>query len=128
MKGPRSYVALSVLASCALYFAWTLSRAEHSWIDWTVLALLGLAVLWNVVNLSLRFHRLGGGRSLWHVQRTLLFWIIGILNTALIRPENVGSWRHVVGWIIIILAAVDTVHLARLERAGLRAAEFERPE
>lgn len=128
MKKPKSYVALSVLASCLLYFAWTLGRPERTWIDWVVVALAGLAVLWNVVNLVLRFYRLGGGRSLWHVQRTLLFWVIGIFNTALIRPEEVGSWQHVVGWIMVILAVVDTVHLARLEWAGPSAAGAEKPE
>lgn len=47
----------------------------------------------------------------WEIQRTLLFWIIGLLNTALIRPEQIGSWRSWVGWTFIALASLDTIRL-----------------
>lgn len=116
MKKPRSYVALSLLSSCALGYACTLSRPERTVLDWLVLALLLLAVLWNLVNLGRRLNRAGGGRALWHLQRTLLFWVIGVLNTGLIRPAEIGSWKHVVGWGFVALAALDTFQLHRVEQ------------
>jgi hypothetical protein len=56
----------------------------------------------------------------WHIQRTLLFWIVGAFNTVFIRPEDVGTWKHAVGWLLIVLAAVDTVALAARVVKSLR--------
>jgi hypothetical protein len=121
MKKQTSYVATSLLSSCVLYFAWRLSSSGRGPVDWVVIGLAVLAVLWNLGNLGGRLHRSGGGRSVWHLQRTLLFWIIGIFNTVLVRPEDVGTWRHVVGWVLIVAAALDTYQLHRREQAGQAA-------
>ena len=82
--------------------------------------MVALAVLWNIVQLSLRLYRYGGGRAAWRVQRTVLFWVGGVLNTALLRPENVGGWRNWLGWTILVLAAIDTIALYFLERQILQ--------
>jgi len=116
MKQSRSFVALGLISAGVLYYAWLLSQTSRTWLDWVVIGLAGAAALWSFVGLSIRMYASGGRRSLWHVQRTLLFWIVGFLNTALIRPEHIGTWRNTVGWIMIILAAVDTACLAIKER------------
>ena len=58
----------------------------------------------------------GGGKAVWHVQRTVLFWIIGLMNTVWIRPEDPGTWKNYLGWIVLTLAAADTAYLAYKER------------
>ena len=47
----------------------------------------------------------------WQIQRTLLFWIIGLFNTLLIRPADVGTWKHWLGWLLLALALIDTISL-----------------
>ncbi len=120
MKKPGSYLVNGLLACAVLYFALSLSRSGRGAVDWAVISLVGLAILWNVVNLGRRLYRAGGGRDLWHLQRTLLFWILGIFNTALIRPEEAGSWKNILGWILVVVAAADTVVLYRKERAATK--------
>ena len=51
------------------------------------------------------------GREIWHVQRTLLFWVVGLLNTAFLKPDDVGTWKHWIGWLLIVLAVLDSVAL-----------------
>lgn len=118
MKKPRSYLANAALACAVLYFAQDLSRSGRSWIDWTVMGLIALAILWNLFRLGQRLYRSGGTRDLWHFSRTLGFWIVGAFNTVLIRPEDVGSWKNYVGWGLIALAVLDTVLVARKELAA----------
>lgn len=117
MKKPRSYGVNGLLAGAVLYFAFYLSRSGRGVVDWVVIALIGLAVLWNLFRLGQRLYRSGGGKDLWHLQRTVLFWILGLLNTALIRPDEVGSWKNVLGWTFVVLAFIDTVLLTRKEQA-----------
>lgn len=119
MNKPRSYLVNGLLACAVLYFAQSLSRGDRHVIDWVVLGLVGLAALWNLFRLGQRLYRKGGGRDLWHLVRTLLFWIIGGLDTALARPEDVGSWKCYAGWAVLLVAAVDTVALYRKERLAM---------
>jgi len=119
MKKPHSYLVNGALACAVLYFAQSLSRGDRHLIDWVVLGLVGLAVLWNLFRLGQRLYRKGGGRDLWHLDRTLLFWIIGGLNTVFIRPEDIGSWKYYVGWAFLLVAALDTVALYRKERVAM---------
>jgi hypothetical protein len=121
MKEPRSHLVLAFLAGGALYFAFSLSRGDRGVVDWVVLGLFGLAVLWNLFRLGQRLHRHGGGRDLWHMQRTLLFWILGLLNTLFARPEDVGSWKYWLGWGLLVVAAVDSFFVYRKERAAMEA-------
>ena len=128
MKKPRSHLVLAVLASCTLYFAISLSSSGRHLIDWIVLSLVSLAILWNLVQAGRRLYRAGGGKSLWHLVRTLLFWVIGLLNTAMARPEDLGSWKTIGGWAFLVLAAADTILLIRKERVAMTPAPAERTE
>jgi Ni,Fe-hydrogenase I cytochrome b subunit len=121
MENKTSYVATSLLSSAGLYFAWHVSAPGRDPVDWTVIGLFLLAVLWNLGNLGTRLYRTGGGRSLWHLQRTLLFWTVGILNTGLAGLRDVGAWGHVVGWLFVVVAALDTYQLHRTERSAQTA-------
>jgi hypothetical protein len=123
MKRPRSYLALAVLASGTLYFAYSLSASGRTLIDWVVLGLVCLAILWNLFKLAQRLYRAGGRKDLWHFQRTLLFWVIGLLNTLFARPEDVGSWKYYLGWGFLAIAIADTIALHFKERAAIDAAE-----
>jgi hypothetical protein len=116
MKHPRSYTVNGALAAGVLCWALYLSRSGRTAVDWTVIVVVSLAILWNLVNLGRRLHRSGGAKAVWHLQRTLLFWIVGLFNTALARPADVGSWKNLVGWVFLVLAAADTVVLWREEQ------------
>lgn len=122
-KEPRSYLANAALSCAALYFAQDLSRGDRGAVDWTVLGLVTLAVLWNLFRLGQRLHAAGGDKALGHLLRTLLFWIVGLFNTVLIRPEEVGSWKNIVGWVLLVAALLDSVALAAKERGSLRPSE-----
>jgi len=128
MKKPRSYLALASLASATLYFAYSLSASGRTLIDWVVLSLVCLAILWNLFRLGQRLYRAGGGKDLWHLQRTVLFWIIGLLNTLFARPESVGSWKYYLGWLFVAIAAADTVALFQKERASFGPPAAEPPD
>ena len=120
MKEPRSYVALAALAGGALFYALRLSRFDRGPVDWAVIGLILAAILWNLIQLGRRLHRAGGGKAVWHLQRTVLFWIIGLLNTAFLRVEDLGSRKNWVGWAVLLIAAADTVALFLKERASMR--------
>jgi hypothetical protein len=120
MKKPASYVINGCLAGAGLYFVLDLSASGRGPIDYAVIAAVSLAILWNVVQLSRRLHRAGGAKDLWHVQRTVLFWVIGLLNTVYARPEQVGGWRTWVGAVLLVIAAADTVALFLKERKAIR--------
>jgi hypothetical protein len=119
MTEPRSYLVNGALAAGVLYYAQRLSSSGRTAVDWIVIGLCALAVLWNLFKLGRRLHRAGGGRDLWHLLRTLGFWIVGLLNTLLIRPEDVGSWKNFVGWAFLALALLDSVALFRKEKAAV---------
>jgi hypothetical protein len=115
-KSSKSYLVNTVLACGVLYWVLDLSRGERTVIDWAVIGLVVGAIVWNLVQLGLRLHEAAGGKAVWHLQRTVLFWILGLLNTALIRPGDVGTWKHWLGWVLLLLAATDTVALFLKER------------
>lgn len=127
MKRPGSHLVNGALACAVLYFALNLSRSGRTIVDWTVMSLIGLAILWNIFKLGQRLYRLGGGKDLWHLQRTLLFWIIGLLNTVWVRSEQTSSWRVPVGVLFLVVAAMDSVALYRKERASVRLASPKQP-
>jgi hypothetical protein len=45
----------------------------------------------------------------WHIIRTAIFYLIGLMNTAFIKTENIGSWENYLGYAILILAVIDTI-------------------
>ena len=52
-------------------------------------------------------------KKYWYIIRTVLFYFIGLMNTILIKPENIGSWENYLGYLILILAVVDTIVIIR---------------
>ena len=117
MKKVHSYLVNALLACGVMYWVLDLSRSGRGAIDWTVISLVTLAILWNLFQLGRRLHQSGGGKAVWHLTRTLMFWIIGLFNTTLIRPEEVGTWKNYLGWALLVVAAFDTVALYRKERS-----------
>jgi len=116
-----SYTARALLAGAVLYFALEQSAGDRGWIDFTVIAVTSAAILWNVFQLSRRMLDFAGKRASWKVQRTLLFWILGIGNTIGARPEDVGGWRTWLGAALLAFALWDTISIAREEREAIRA-------
>ncbi|MGD2068174.1 MAG: hypothetical protein PVI57_05770 [Gemmatimonadota bacterium] len=118
MNQPRSYVANGVLAATAAGLWWTYGpgRPEPGVIVWSVVGALGAALLWNLVRLGQRLHGAGGEKAVWHETRTVLFWVLGLMNTVWARPGEERSWHWWVGVVLLVLAAVDTVALAVHER------------
>lgn len=49
----------------------------------------------------------------WPIARTLLFVIIGLLNTVFIRPEDIGTLKNYFGYGILLLAIVDIFFLVK---------------
>lgn len=49
----------------------------------------------------------------WPIVRTLLFLIIGLLNTVFIRPEDIGTWKNYVGYGFLLAAIVDAFFLIK---------------
>jgi hypothetical protein len=90
VKEPRLHLVLALLAGCVVYWVWDLGR---------------------------RLHGIWGLGALWHLLRTLGLWAIGLLDTALARPERIGAWRSALGWTLLAVAALDSVTLYRKERS-----------
>jgi hypothetical protein len=108
---PKSYVVAAVLASMVLYWVLDLSSSGRTIVDYAVIGLVGLAILWNLANLARRLYRLRGARALWTLHATVGLWLVGIFNTFLLRPELVGTWRNWAGWISAAIAALGTLAL-----------------
>ena len=51
----------------------------------------------------------------WHLIRTFTFYVIGILNTLLIKPEDVGSWKNYLGYAFMIIAVLDSINLIKIQ-------------
>lgn len=81
MKDPtrasHSYAVRGLLAAAVLYYALHLSSSGRGWIDYLVISLVSLAITYNVVQLARRMYALSGSRGVWHVARTVLFWVLG---------------------------------------------------
>lgn len=116
---PGSYVVNAALACAVLYYAQDLSRSGRTAIDWIVMGLVVLAILWNLFKLGQRLYRCGGASALSHLLNTLMLWVFGLANT-LWLPTYAGAWRHVVGWLFIAGAALYTVYLWKAEQKAKR--------
>lgn len=51
------------------------------------------------------------GKFFWTIIRTLTFIIVGLMNTLLIRPGEIGSWKNYLGYALLLLAAYDIAML-----------------
>jgi len=49
----------------------------------------------------------------WTIVRTLLFVIIGLFNTVLIRPEDIGTWKNYLGYAFLLVAVIDIFFLIK---------------
>ncbi len=45
------------------------------------------------------------------MSRVLLFLIVGIFNTVLIRPEDIGSLKNYLGYVLLLLGVFDAFFL-----------------
>ena len=54
-----------------------------------------------------------GGIGLNAILFYFMLSIVGIFNTILIRSEDIGSWKNYAGWIMLIIAAADTIMVVR---------------
>jgi hypothetical protein len=55
-----------------------------------------------------KMNRLG-----WSIIRTATFILIGLMNTVLIRPEDIGSWKNYAGHFFLLMAVVDVYFSVR---------------
>jgi len=124
-KKSYSYLVRALLAGGVMFWVLRLSAGDRGGFDFVVIGLVALAIGWNLVMLGRRLSRGGEGRPLWHLQRTVLFWILGVLNTAMIRPDQTGTWRHWLGWTFLAIAVWDTYRLHLRERRALSQAGLE---
>lgn len=47
----------------------------------------------------------------WAILRTLTFYIVGLFNTLLIKSEDVGTWKNYLGYLLLLIAVIDTIVL-----------------
>ncbi len=52
----------------------------------------------------------------WPIIRILLFLVLGLMNTLWIRPEDVGSWKNYLGYVLLALAVFDIIWLLLKKR------------
>ncbi len=117
-KRPESHLVNAALASAVLYFVLDLSRSGRSVIDWTVIALVALAILWNLFQLGRRLFRVRGARGVVHLLATVTAWITGLFSVVFVPPELAGTWRTPFGWACLVVAFLNSLLLFRLERAA----------
>ena len=49
----------------------------------------------------------------WSIIRTATFILVGLMNTAFIRPEDTGTWRNYAGYLFLLMAVVDAYFTIR---------------
>jgi len=125
-KRPQSYVVNGMLAIAVFYWVLDLSAGDRGWVDWVVIALVVCAVSFNIWQLSRRLSILGR-RAVWHVQRTVLFWVVGLMNTVFRDPRGPHSWTFVIGVLLVVAAMADTVALYLKERRILQSGSPPNP-
>lgn len=50
-------------------------------------------------------------RKSWPVARTAVFLVVGLMNTVWLRPEDIGTWKNYLGYILLVLGLIDAVLL-----------------
>lgn len=84
-----------------------------------MVGVVGVAILWSLWGLGRRLDRVGGGKAVGHLMRTLTFWIVGLMNTVLAEPGRGRTWEW---WVAVMLrlAFADSVALYRKEQRARR--------
>lgn len=49
----------------------------------------------------------------WGILRTALFIIVGLFNTVLIRPEDIGTWKNYLGYALLLIGIIDAFFLIK---------------
>ncbi|NVJ87178.1 MAG: hypothetical protein HWE15_12780 [Algoriphagus sp.] len=49
----------------------------------------------------------------WNLIRTILFLVIGLMNTVFVKPEDVGSFKNYLGYVLLVLGIIDTFFVIR---------------
>jgi hypothetical protein len=49
----------------------------------------------------------------WPIARTILFIVIGLLNTIFIKHEDIGTWKNYAGFGFLLFAVVDAFFLIK---------------
>lgn len=52
-------------------------------------------------------------KNAWTIIRTVLFLIIGLMNTVFIRTEDVGSIKNYLGYLFLLVALIDAIFLIK---------------
>jgi hypothetical protein len=52
-------------------------------------------------------------KRIWNYLRTLVFYTLGLKYTVFIRPEQIGTWPHLIGYFLIVLAIFDTILIVK---------------
>ena len=118
-KNNVSFLINGALACGVLFYVLRLSSKGRTAIDWIVIALVCAAILWNVVKLGRILFAAGGFKDVWHLTRTLTFWIVGWFNTVMIQPEDAGGWKNWLGGILLVIALCDSIAIWRKERRSI---------
>lgn len=51
-------------------------------------------------------------KLIWHIIRILTFYLLGIMNTVLIRPEHLGTIKNYIGYALLVVAIMYTAFFA----------------
>ncbi len=52
-------------------------------------------------------------KTSWKIIRTILFLVVGLMNTVLIKPEDIGRFKNYLGYGLLILGIIDAFFLIR---------------
>jgi len=52
-------------------------------------------------------------KKYWAIIRTLTFLLVGVMNTVLIRPEDIGTWKNYTGYLLLIIGVLDSFFLVK---------------
>ena len=57
-------------------------------------------------------------KTYWTIVRTIGFIIIGFMNTVLLKPGDIGTWKNYVGYAFLAFAVFDTISVSIQLRKG----------
>ena len=64
-------------------------------------------------------------KNIWKLIRAATFILVGIINTILIRPEDIGTWKNYLGYLLLILGAIDLIIFLK-KRIAMKQKKEER--